>query len=152
MLAPPFFARRVLSQWTLVRAAFLFVVVLFVTYSGFLFTSGGDMPSMTDLQEAWAVGSDALGAYTEWVPWVGGASPEDEPIAICAAIKDESKDMVEWLVHHYHHMGIKRFYIMEQVLLAVPILKQELTCHDKIVTARSLPYRRLSIPACLVRR
>lgn len=23
--------------------------------------------------------------------------------------------MTEWLVHHYHHHGIRRFYIMESV-------------------------------------
>jgi hypothetical protein len=36
-------------------------------------------------------------------------------IAVCASIKNQAKDMTEWLVHHYHHHGIRRFYIMESV-------------------------------------
>lgn len=37
----------------------------------------------------------------------------DEYLAICLAVKDQGKDMPEWLQHHYHTMGIKRFYIMD---------------------------------------
>lgn len=38
---------------------------------------------------------------------------EEEYVAICLAIKDQSRDLPEWLTHHYHHVGIKRFYIMD---------------------------------------
>jgi hypothetical protein len=36
-----------------------------------------------------------------------------EYVAICLAVKDQSRDLAEWLTHHYHHVGIKRFYIMD---------------------------------------
>jgi hypothetical protein len=39
--------------------------------------------------------------------------PSYEPIAICLAAHDQSKDLVEFFNHHYHHMGIRRFYIMD---------------------------------------
>jgi hypothetical protein len=37
----------------------------------------------------------------------------DEHVAICVSVMNQSEDLTEWLVHHYHHMGIKRFYIMD---------------------------------------
>ncbi|CZT05651.1 uncharacterized protein RAG0_11633 [Rhynchosporium agropyri] len=39
--------------------------------------------------------------------------PITEPIAVCMSVKDQSADMVEFFVHHYHHMGIRRFYVMD---------------------------------------
>lgn len=39
--------------------------------------------------------------------------PVDEYVALCLAVKDQAKDMVEFFTHHYHHAGIKRFYVME---------------------------------------
>ena len=41
---------------------------------------------------------------------VGGS---EEYVAICMAVKDQSLDLPEWFVHHYHHLGIRRFYIMD---------------------------------------
>ena len=37
----------------------------------------------------------------------------EEEVALCLAIKDEYHDLTEWLVHHYNHHGIRRFYIMD---------------------------------------
>ncbi|RDW59009.1 hypothetical protein BP5796_11933 [Coleophoma crateriformis] len=37
----------------------------------------------------------------------------DEYIAICIAIKDQRQDLKEWMIHHYHHLGIHRFYVMD---------------------------------------
>lgn len=34
-------------------------------------------------------------------------------IAICMAIKNQALDLQEFFVHHYHHLGIRRFYIMD---------------------------------------
>ena len=34
-------------------------------------------------------------------------------LAICLVTKDQYPDLTEWLVHHYHHHGIRRFYIMD---------------------------------------
>ncbi len=37
----------------------------------------------------------------------------NEDIAFCLAVKDQSQDLPEFLIHHYHHHGIRRFYIMD---------------------------------------
>jgi hypothetical protein len=42
--------------------------------------------------------------------------PEDsseEYVAICMAVKDQFSDLSEVLIHHYHHLGIRRFYLMD---------------------------------------
>ncbi|KFZ11323.1 hypothetical protein V502_07602 [Pseudogymnoascus sp. VKM F-4520 (FW-2644)] len=43
------------------------------------------------------------------------SSPVDanEDVAFCIATKDHPDDLIEFLVHHYHHHGIRRFYIMD---------------------------------------
>lgn len=41
------------------------------------------------------------------------AIPVSEPIAICIAVKDQPVELVEFFTHHYNHMGIKRFYVMD---------------------------------------
>lgn len=49
-------------------------------------------------------------------PPTNGECPEaisDEYVAICIAIKDQRADLPEWLAHHYHHIGIRRFYLMD---------------------------------------
>lgn len=33
---------------------------------------------------------------------------DDEYVAICLAIKDQRLDLPEFLIHHYHHLGIRR--------------------------------------------
>ena len=37
----------------------------------------------------------------------------DEYVAICLAVRDEGPALQEWLMHHYYHLGIKRFYILD---------------------------------------
>jgi hypothetical protein len=39
--------------------------------------------------------------------------PREEYIAICMAVKDQSLDLPEFFIHHYHHIGIRRFYVMD---------------------------------------
>lgn len=39
--------------------------------------------------------------------------PQDEYIAICMSVKDQFRDMNEFLTHHYYHHNITRFYIMD---------------------------------------
>ncbi|KAH6680518.1 hypothetical protein B0J14DRAFT_695896 [Halenospora varia] len=34
-------------------------------------------------------------------------------VAICLVIKNQHKDLPEWLVHHYHQLGIRNFYIID---------------------------------------
>lgn len=36
-----------------------------------------------------------------------------EHVAICISVKDQADDLVEFFVHHYHNMGIHRFYVMD---------------------------------------
>jgi hypothetical protein len=43
----------------------------------------------------------------------GDGNTTEEYVAICLGVKDQSRDLGEWLTHHYHHVGIKRFYIMD---------------------------------------
>jgi hypothetical protein len=38
---------------------------------------------------------------------------DNEDIAFCLAVKDQSQDLPEFFIHHYHHHGIRRFYIMD---------------------------------------
>ncbi|KAL8743539.1 MAG: hypothetical protein Q9190_004120 [Brigantiaea leucoxantha] len=38
---------------------------------------------------------------------------EDEYVALCIAVKDQHLDLPEFLRHHYHHLGVRRFYIMD---------------------------------------
>jgi hypothetical protein len=40
-------------------------------------------------------------------------APADEYLAICISVKDQADDLVEFFVHHYHHIGIRRFYVMD---------------------------------------
>ena len=54
--------------------------------------------------------------YEPFIPssipsWESGDT--SETVAICLAVKDQYPDMAEWLVHHYAHLGIRRFYIMD---------------------------------------
>jgi Glycosyl transferase family 2 len=37
----------------------------------------------------------------------------EEYLAICMAVSNQAADLQELLVHHYHHLGIRRFYIMD---------------------------------------
>lgn len=37
----------------------------------------------------------------------------DEYVAVCISVKDQALDLIEFFVHHYHHMGIRRFYVMD---------------------------------------
>ncbi|ELR02962.1 hypothetical protein VC83_00235 [Pseudogymnoascus destructans] len=41
------------------------------------------------------------------------AGDTTEHIAICLSVKDQYADLTEWLTHHYHHLGIRRFYLMD---------------------------------------
>lgn len=40
-------------------------------------------------------------------------TPFDDYVAICLVIKNQHEDLSEWLVHHYYHLGIRNFYIMD---------------------------------------
>jgi hypothetical protein len=38
---------------------------------------------------------------------------DDGYVAMCIAIKDQRLDLPEFLIHHYYHLGIRYFYIMD---------------------------------------
>jgi Glycosyl transferase family 2 len=38
---------------------------------------------------------------------------EEEYLAICMLVRNQGQDLPEVLTHHYYHMGIRRFYIMD---------------------------------------
>jgi len=44
---------------------------------------------------------------------IGPPADTNEEVAICIATKDNSRDLPEFFIHHYHHHGIRRFYIMD---------------------------------------
>ncbi len=51
--------------------------------------------------------------WPESPPFPDDAIPNNEYVAICLSLRDQAQDLTESLVHHYHHHGIRRFYIMD---------------------------------------
>jgi hypothetical protein len=53
------------------------------------------------------------------LPWTDPAAhrlpaePAEEYLAFCVAAKDQEKDLPEFLQHHYYHMNVSHFYIMD---------------------------------------
>ena len=41
------------------------------------------------------------------------SADDEEYVSLCLAIKDQPGDLDEFLVHHYYHHGIRRFYVMD---------------------------------------
>ncbi|TVY43028.1 Glycosyltransferase family 92 protein [Lachnellula subtilissima] len=39
--------------------------------------------------------------------------PPADYVAFCVAVKNQAIDLPEFFIHHYHHIGIQRFYIMD---------------------------------------
>ncbi|KAJ3169248.1 hypothetical protein HDU88_001045 [Geranomyces variabilis] len=39
--------------------------------------------------------------------------PRSEYVAICLAVRGQKPDLPEWFIHHYYHLNINRFYIMD---------------------------------------
>ena len=52
---------------------------------------------------------------TSSVPFFPPLPPADEEeyVAFCLIIKDQSTDMPEFFKHHYHHHGVRRFYVID---------------------------------------
>ncbi|TVY26166.1 Glycosyltransferase family 92 protein [Lachnellula hyalina] len=59
----------------------------------------------TDLTTSVAVAAASASAAT--------GNAEDEYLAICLSVKDQTRDLPEWFTHHYHHIGVRRFYVMD---------------------------------------
>ncbi|KAJ3148436.1 hypothetical protein HDU89_004767 [Geranomyces variabilis] len=39
--------------------------------------------------------------------------PRSEYVAICLTVRGQKPDLPEWFIHHYYHLNISRFYIMD---------------------------------------
>lgn len=65
------------------------------------------------------------------------ASNTTEEIALCLAVKDQYADLAEWLVHHYNHHGIRRFYIMDDGSTP-PLAERD---YSKIIDERAITHR-----------
>ncbi|CZS90868.1 hypothetical protein WAI453_003924 [Rhynchosporium graminicola] len=52
-------------------------------------------------------------------PWIPGtksgtvSAPEEEYVAFCVVHRNQRSELPEFFKHHYHHHGIRRFYIMD---------------------------------------
>lgn len=67
--------------------------------------------------------------------WDAGDTQEE--IAICLSIKDQYADLAEWLVHHYNHHGIRRFYIMDDG--SMPPLSERK--YNNIINEKAITHR-----------
>lgn len=38
---------------------------------------------------------------------------DEEYVALCMAVKDQVEDLPEYFSHHYYHLGVRRFYLMD---------------------------------------
>jgi hypothetical protein len=76
-----------------------------------------------------------------WTPSVPIKKWEDGDtkgsVAICIAVKDQYPDLREWLTHHYHHLGIRHFYIMDDG--SVPPLASR--NYSDVVDKRAITHR-----------
>lgn len=102
-LAAPFQSVR----W---RTVILTLVALFLIHLAFFDTT------IHNAYDTHVAPKLAAKGYEPFIPssipsWESGDM--NETVAICLAVKDQYPDMAEWLVHHYAHLGIRRFYIMD---------------------------------------
>jgi hypothetical protein len=57
-----------------------------------------------------------------FIPHTHLPTDDDEYIAICAVVRNQQRDLIEWFTHHYYHHGIRYFYIMDDS--SVPALDE----------------------------
>jgi len=74
------------------------------------------LPPQTDgfddaLLDAAATPSIHLPTPSAIAPFDSGDTAES--VALCLAVKDQYADLTEWFMHHHHHLGIRRFYTMD---------------------------------------
>ncbi|KAH8197513.1 hypothetical protein TruAng_008334 [Truncatella angustata] len=71
----------------------------------------------TSFEYSKGVGSQVIGAVTSHIDKWKNPNKEpgvrDEYLAICLAVRDQALDLPEFLQHHYHAMGIRRFYLLD---------------------------------------
>ncbi|GAM88319.1 hypothetical protein ANO11243_063520 [Dothideomycetidae sp. 11243] len=46
-------------------------------------------------------------------PTIIRSGDHDEYLAVCLFVRDQRRDLPEFLQHHYHNIGIRRFYILD---------------------------------------
>ena len=106
-------------RWKSAFAVFWMIFMLYVMKGPFDgFGTQSEPPGSLDTTTTSAAAPEELPSTTSSVV-IPEASPvseaggDEEYVAICAAVKDQSLDLREWFIHHYHHLGIRRFYIMD---------------------------------------
>ncbi|TVY20321.1 hypothetical protein LARI1_G002097 [Lachnellula arida] len=58
-------------------------------------------------------GGNEKSVATDEAPALDKPVPPEDYVAFCVAVKDQARDLPEFFIHHYHHIGIRRFYIMD---------------------------------------
>jgi hypothetical protein len=117
-------------SWALVIAFFTLLMILHFT---FLTLTSHTLHSSTTTENATTTissqiapaASEATGTFKAFLNGMGIskassstgnkelAEAEEEYVAVCMAVKDQHLDLQEFFIHHYHHLGIRRFYIMD---------------------------------------
>jgi len=94
------------------RVLLIFVPLLFVVWASYSFYNN-DQYAVVKLLGPGST-SDSHKSSGASLP-TGATVPGDneEYVAICFTAKNESLNLPESFVHHYHHVGIRRFYIMD---------------------------------------
>ncbi|KAG9244110.1 hypothetical protein BJ878DRAFT_507707 [Calycina marina] len=91
------------------RIALVLVPFFFLLWASYSFY-GQDQYSVGNLLDTVKTCSASTAISTTALTVPGD---EEEYVAICFTAKNESLNMPESFVHHYHHVGIRRFYIMD---------------------------------------
>jgi hypothetical protein len=111
MVKKPTVSTRVFEMWHKLPLKAIFIVVLILAALHVYFIDGFDY------------GTHGITNISINIPGGGHISlpgtfevkveDDEEYIAFCMAVKDQSQDLREFFIHHYHHIGIRRFYIMD---------------------------------------
>lgn len=84
------------AKYSLIALASLFIIYLIGA------ASRGDSDFLNSINQ-----------FTQGSKTTPVAADVNEDVAFCIATKDHPEDLVEFFVHHYHHHGIRRFYVMD---------------------------------------
>ena len=106
----PTLSARVFKTWKRLSLK-IFIVVLCLAVFHVCFIDDFDY----DTHGITSIGTHILGG---WHILLSGSlkvkvEDDEEYIAFCMAVKDQSQDLPEFLIHHYYNIGIRRFYIMD---------------------------------------
>ena len=110
LVKKPTMSARVFGTWPRLPLKTIFIVVLCLGAIHFWFIDDFDYGT----HGITSTGIHIPGGGHISLPGSPKVKVEDEEyIAICMAVKDQSQDLPEFLIHHYYNIGIRRFYIMD---------------------------------------